>query len=60
MTVESYIKDYCNGNYKVFREKQDAGVIVMTGVKFAAFHDITTYKDTENGVTFEDRFYIGD
>ena len=60
MTIEKYIKTYCDNQYRVYMARREAGKIIQIDFHFAAYEDIYTYKDIENDVVFEDRFSIGD
>ena len=57
MTLNAYIKAYCDNKYIIFAEKAKA---FKHNLKWTAYHDIYTWYDTENDIVIEDRDYIGD
>lgn len=60
MEMHDYVKEFCDGKWLEFKKKEKENKVRLINFEFAAYYDISTYRDVENNVDIIDRFYIGD
>lgn len=60
MTIENYIKTYCDAKMDVFNAKIKAGEVKHTGYSQDAYSDTLHFRDELRGIDIDDRMDFGD